>query len=318
MLTKMSRAVPSSGRQVELAHRGQRATVVEVGGGLRTYTIDGHAVVDGYDSDEVCPGASGQVLLPWPNRLSRGAYDFGGVRHQLPLTEPSSGCAIHGLVRFVNWEVSSVAAASAVLTYRLHPQPGYPFCLDVRAEYALDDTGLAVRLSATNLSPGPCPFGAGAHPYVIGTSGVDGLELSLPAASRYETDGRGIPQRRVAVERTPYDFRQPRPLAGVVLDTAFADLDVDDAGRMAVTVTDTAAPGPTRRTTVWADRAFGHLMAYTGDTLPDPARRRRGLAVEPMTCAPDAFNSGDGLRVLEPAETFSGSWGITCEGLEEG
>ena len=33
---------------------------------------------------------------------------------------------------------------------------------------------------------------------------------------------------------------------------------------------------------------------------PRESRRRRSLAIEPMTCAPNAFVTGDGLRVLEP------------------
>ena len=47
------------------------------------------------------------------------------------------------------------------------------------------------------------------------------------------------------------------------------------------------------------DGAFGFVMVFTGDTLP-PERRRRGVAVEPMTCAADAFNSGDGARGARP------------------
>jgi aldose 1-epimerase len=52
-------------------------------------------------------------------------------------------------------------------------------------------------------------------------------------------------------------------------------------------------------------------MIFSGDTVHPQSRRRQGLAVEPMTCAPNAFNSGEGLLVLEPGEVFRGSWGIT-------
>jgi aldose 1-epimerase len=30
-----------------------------------------------------------------------------------------------------------------------------------------------------------------------------------------------------------------------------------------------------------------------------------------MSSPPNAFRSGDGMRRLEPGETFTGSWGIT-------
>jgi hypothetical protein len=36
-----------SGDQVEIEADGQRAVVVEVGGGLRSYTVDGRDVLDG-------------------------------------------------------------------------------------------------------------------------------------------------------------------------------------------------------------------------------------------------------------------------------
>jgi aldose 1-epimerase len=51
------------------------------------------------------------------------------------------------------------------------------------------------------------------------------------------------------------------------------------------------------------------VQVFTGDTLP-AARRRQGLAVEPMTCPPDAFRSGQDLLRLEPGETATRQWGI--------
>jgi aldose 1-epimerase len=63
------------------------------------------------------------------------------------------------------------------------------------------------------------------------------------------------------------------------------------------------------RAALWVDEAYRYLMVYTGDTLA-PERRRRGLAVEPMTCAPNAFVSGDGLVRLEPGAEHIAEWGI--------
>jgi aldose 1-epimerase len=62
--------------------------------------------------------------------------------------------------------------------------------------------------------------------------------------------------------------------------------------------------------TLWMDEAFRWVQVFTADALPEP-RRRRGVAVEPMTCPPDAFNSGEDLLVLAPGETWRGSWGIS-------
>jgi len=301
---------PPSGRQLELRCGTQRAVVVEVGAGLREYTAGGREVVDGYPAGAMCDGGRGQLLLPWPNRIRDGRYRFDGRDLQLPLSEPGARNAIHGLVRWARWEVAEEDADHVALVHRLVPQPGYPFALRLRVDYRLDPSGLSARIEARNDGDRPCPYGAGAHPYVRATAGiVDDAVLHLPAATVLAADERGIPTgERVEVTDTPYDFRAPRRVGATVLDTAYTELarDADGIARAWV-----AAPDGDARVTVWIDSAHSHLMVYTGDTLAGPARRRRGIALEPMTCAPDAFNSGDGMVVLEPGGTHTANWGIS-------
>lgn len=303
--------VTPSGQQLSIAHGDQRATVAEVGATLRTYTVGERAVVEGFAADAMSTAGRGQILAPWPNRLAGGSYRFGGQLLQLPLTEPHAGNAIHGLVRFANWTVAEAAAAKVVMAHRLHPQPGYPFLLDLRVTYTLGDGGLSVRIEAANGGNGPCPFGAGAHPYLrVGDGGVDGIVLRAPAATWYEADAQGIPVARRAVDGTAYDFRDPRPIGSTVLDTAFTDLERGPDGRAVVDVAD--RPGG-ERVRVWLDPGFPYLMLFSADTLRDD-ERRRSLAIEPMTCPPNAFRTGDGLLVLEPGERFRADWGIAPRG----
>jgi aldose 1-epimerase len=186
-----------------------------------------------------------------------------------------------------------------VLAHLLHPRPGYPFTLALRVEHALSEDGLAVQVEATNVGSEPCPYGAGAHPYLALDGGADGAELRLPASAVLEANDRGIPVGRTEVSESGLDFRHPKQLAGIRLDHCFTDLDRDPDGRVRITVGET---------TLWADEAYPYAMVFTGDDLPDVARR--SVAVEPMTCAPDAFRSGDGLVRLEPGESHSGAWGI--------
>ena len=108
----------------------------------------------------------GQVLAPWPNRLQDGTYEFEGRRHQLPLSEPEHANAIHGLVRWAAWQARELEPHRVVLGHVLHPRPGYPFALELRVAYELSEAGLAVRMTATNVGVGTCPYGSGAHPYV--------------------------------------------------------------------------------------------------------------------------------------------------------
>jgi len=295
--------VPSlspSGAQVELALGDQRAVVTTVGAGLRTYSAGGRDVLDGYGEDEICPSGRGQLLVPWPNRIEDGSYEFGGRKCQLALDEPERRNAIHGLVRWSEWTVAARAPERAVLEHTLFPAPGYPFALDLQVEYALPEDGLSVHLEATNVGVEPCPYGAGQHPYLaVEADRVDGVELQVPAETVLESNERGLP-----VGETPVagelDFRKARPIGATVLDHCFTALERESDGRARVRLGET---------TLWLDESWPYVMVFTGDPLPDVARR--SVAVEPMTCAPNAFRNGDGLAVLEPGETHSGTWGIS-------
>jgi aldose 1-epimerase len=299
-----------SGEQVELVLGDQRAVVVEVGGGLRSYGLAGRELLDGYGPDEMCSSGRGQVLVPWPNRLQDGAYEFEGRRLQLPLTEPTAGNAIHGLVRWASWRVEEREAHRAVLAHALHPQPGYPFSLALQIEYALAESGLTVRTTATNVGPSPCPYGAGAHPYLtLGTPTVDPLVLRVPGRTVVTSDRRGRPTGTTTVEGSEYDFRQARAIGTTVLDNAYTDLDRDDDGLARVELRD---PGSGVEIALWVDESYRYLMVFTGDPLPDV--NRRSLAVEPMTCPPNAFRTGDSLVRLEPGGSVTTAWGIALTG----
>jgi aldose 1-epimerase len=289
-----------SGEQVELAHGDQRAVVVGVGGGLREYRVADTPVLDGYRADELCSSGRGQLLAPWPNRIQDGRYWFDGRSFQLSLDEPERQNAIHGLVRWAEWTVLEHDADRAALHHRLHPSPGYPFMLDLRVEYTLGDEGLTVRTRATNAGAEACPYGTGAHPYLTAGGLADDLELSVPARTVLVSDERSIPVDRRPVEGTDLDFRAAKRIGSVQLDHCFTDLERDEQGRARVELGGRAA--------LWVDESYPYLMVFTGDALPDVARR--SVAVEPMTCAPNAFRSGDGLVRLEPGDTHSGAWGI--------
>lgn len=303
-----------SGEQVELRHGPWSAVVVEVGGGLRALEHDGAPLLDGYGAGEMASGGRGQPLLPWPNRLADGRYRFGGRQLEAPVDERATGSAIHGLTRWSAWRVAEREASRCAMELRLHPRPAYPFMLDLRLEYSLDEAGLAVALEAANAGDGELPVGAGFHPYLtLGTATIDALSARVPAPVWLPADARGIPtgeRRPVAGE---LDLRAGPALGDRVLDHCFTDLERDGDGLARVRL---AAPGG-GAATLWMDEVYGYVMVFTGDTL-DPARRRRGLAVEPMTCAADAFNSGEGLRVLGPGETLSGRWGIGYEAAGPG
>jgi aldose 1-epimerase len=299
---------PPSGEQFEITSGDQRATIVEVGGGIREYQVGQRAVLDPYPLEEMCDGAHGMPLIPWPNRLRDGRYSFDGQEYQLALTEPEAGNAIHGLLRWRNWRALERTEERVVVGTRLHPLQGWPFPLDVSIAYTLSAEGLTVETSLTNIGPRPCPVGWGQHPYLSAGPGwkVDECRLHLGAATRILTDpDRQLPTGREAIRGTDRDFRSPRVLEDVRLDDAFTDLERDLDGLAWV-----ALGCPDGHTVeLWCDESCGVIQVYTGDTLAPP-RRRLALGVEPMTCPPNALQTGEGIVRLDPGQTHSGRWGV--------
>jgi aldose 1-epimerase len=301
--------IAPSGKQITIALGDQKAVIVEVGAGLRSYSLGGRQLVDGYGPHEMSSSGRGQVLIPWPNRLESGSYEFDGKHYQLPLNEPERSNAIHGLVRWSAWIATEREAHRVVMQHILHPQPGYPFLLRTIIEYALSDRGLQVRTTTTNLGADRCPYGRGAHPYLtLGTETIDRLLLSLPADTVLQSDKRGLPIGSKAVEGGAYDFRRRRQIGSTVFDHAFTDLQWNENGIAHVQLRD---PDSEIQVSLWVDRSHPYLMLFSGDPLPNV--NRRSLAIEPMTCPPNAFRTGVSLITLEPGASCTGKWGIASD-----
>lgn len=296
-----------SGAQWSIVAGEHEATVVEVGGGIRAYAVGGTEVVTGHAAEEMAVGSSGQVLAPWPNRIRDGRYTFADEPQQLFLTEPARHNAIHGLVNWARWRQVDTGPGRTTLTFELPPQPGYPWSLSLRTEWSVSDAGLRAEHTVTNIDARPCPFGFSIHPYlVIPGVRVDDLTLHVPARSRLLVDGRLLPIGAARVAGGEFDYTEPRRIGAAELDTAFGDVIRDPDGGSAVTIA--AANG--RSVKIWADAAFGWWQVFTSDTLTGE-RHRRAVAIEPMTCPPDAFRSGRDLITLEPGQSWHGIWGVT-------
>lgn len=299
-------SVAPSGKQFHIRHGSQQATVVEVGGGIREYVVADRPVFDPYPIDAMCDGAHGTPLIPWPNRLGDGAYRFDGDDYNVGLSEPLKHNAIHGFLRWRNWQAAEHTTNRVTVATTLHPLRGYPFTLNVQVAYELSDEGLVVATTGTNIGDRACPYGAGQHPYLSPGSGlIDDCTLELAASTRILTDNpRQLPTGRAPVNGTEYDFRSAKRLGDQKLDTPFTDLARDGAGRAWARLTNAAGD----RAELWVDRHYPIIEIYTGDTL-SPGRRRRGMGTEPMTCPPNAFQSGSGVMRLEPGQSVTTTWG---------
>jgi len=303
-----------TGRQFAVEGGGYRAVVTEVGAGLRelehTGPLGTRPLVLGYGAHESAHGGAGQLLAPWPNRVAGGHYRFDGEERQLDLSEPARQNAIHGLVRWEAWTLEEQSADRVVLGYRLYPRPGYPHMLDLTAAYAVSEAGLEVEVTARNAGSTAAPYGYAAHPYLTPglppvPGAIDQWTLHVPAERWVEVDARLNPTGLANVDGSGYDFRTPRQLGSTSLDTAFGGLqrELDGHGRVRV-----SEPGG-GAVTLWMDRGLEWIQVFTADPLTGD-RHRASVAVEPMSCPPDAFNSGVDLIRLEPGVAVGHRWGI--------
>ena len=293
-----------TGRQLSMRHCDFSAVVTELGAGLRELTWRGRPLVVGFGPDELPIGYQGAVLAPWPNRIADGRYTFAGQSQQLDLTEPDRLNSLHGLVIWEPWQVDALEDASVRLTHRLWPHPGYPFVLDLEVGYRLGDNGLTFELTATNAGDSAAPYGGSFHPYLVAGDGdVDSWTVQSPAASYLTVDpDRLLPQQVVPVSggQHAFDVRQPSSLRGVEVDHAFTDILFDDTGSAELTLIDQGGQGVRMS---WDRRCPWLQLCIPGPQRP--AMHRKSLAVEPMTCPPDAFNSGVDLVVLQPGQSHS-------------
>ena len=297
-----------TGEQYELTAGPYRAVITEEGAGLRELTHDGERLVLSHAADEPAPAAFGQLLIPWPNRVDHGRYIFDDREYQLDLSEPELDNAIHGLTRWAAWSPVEQRPDTVVLACSLHGSTGYPFRLDVQAEYRLDvESGLTVTLSAANPGTRALPYAHGMHPYITVGEPLDACTVRIPGGLYQPVDDRMIPIGGPKdVAGSEYDLRDGRVLGAQKIDIAYTGLR-----RGADGLTRVRLAGSSRSTSFWMDEAQPWLEIYTADNVPAESRRL-GLGCEPMTGPPNAFASGVDLIRLEPGAEYRGSWGIAA------
>lgn len=284
----------ASGREVVLSAGDYEARIVTVGAGLAGLTYRGHDLVVPHSVNECPPGYLGKVLMPWPNRVAGGSYTWEGTSYDLPVDEPAFDTSLHGFVAFQDWEIAEADASSVLLRTLIAARYSYPWTLLASARYTLDaNAGLSIELSATNIGGGTAPFGVGFHPYLaVDGTHADDLELDNPASIIYEADANMIPVAAHDVADFGLDFRSPARIGDARLDHCFAGLP---QGTWTVTLRDRASGVGV---SLSSDARW--LQVYSGDYIG-----RVGVAVEPMSCPPNAFNSGTDVVALGAGQTHT-------------
>ncbi|MHA7172285.1 aldose 1-epimerase family protein [Arthrobacter monumenti] len=296
----------ATGRQYGISRGDARAVIAELAGGIRSFQRGGIDLTETYSDDRIPPAGSGIMLAPWPNRIQDGRWTLDGGGQQLDITEVARNNAIHGLLRNAGYQMLDRTDSSVRLAATIFPQHGYPFKVEHRVQYEIDeDLSLTVTQELYNSSQASAPFALGAHPYFkIGDVPTKDLNLTVNAATRLLTNEQQIPQGTEPASGV-FDLRAGRRVGDLDLDTAYTDLDFTD-GKVHHTLS--AADG--RSVSLWAGGAFQYTQVFVTDQFPGV---EKAVAMEPMTAPANAFNSGEGLRWLEPGESFSASWGISAE-----
>jgi aldose 1-epimerase len=294
---------PSGPREVEL-QAGTASLAVDLrGGALRRLTVGGWEVLDGYPPGGTLPGRRGGVLLPWPNRIRDGRWTWEGEELQLEVVSPATPNAQHGLVSWQPWTVLAAGPDTATVGTTVLPRPGYPFRLAAAIDHVLTPDRLTTTLRVRNDGDRRAPFGAGFHPYFwVGATddgGIADAEVELPGRTELLIDG-GLPTGG----RRPFDGAVGR-IGDRAFDTPLTDLARDDDGWARARLR-----GPLGELELAVDEAWPWLLVYSGDTLP-AGQRRRSLALEPMSCPSNALADDVDVVVLEPGETWAGTWSVS-------
>ncbi|MDU0348741.1 aldose-1-epimerase [Actinomyces sp. MRS3W] len=312
-----------NGELIDLRAGDYEARIATSGATLVHLRRLGHDLVIPFDADAALPGAwQGKTLVPWPNRIADARYTYRGVDYLVPCNEPETGAALHGLIGWTNFAVAPAPNAateqpSAVtLTLDLPASYAYPWSLHISVCFTLDAaTGLTVTTTSTctgaalspaagvvgapeeNGVPAPAPYGVSCHPYLTRSVPLDECTLQVPAGRVLDVDAHMAPAGEREVAGTDWDWRTGRLVGITATDNAYTGLP---SGTWQVRLT-----GGEGGHSVVMEAAAPWVQVYSGEHLA-----RRGVAVEPMTCPPNAFNTGQDLLTLAAGQSHSFTWSL--------
>lgn len=266
-----------------------------------------HHLLDGSPSfdallNEGTNAWKGQILFPFPNRLKNGRYLFEGKMYQFDCNDTDGRPnALHGIAQKVCFEVvnkiesnDKAQLETAWTTDETHP--AYPFKVQLKVIFTFDANGLNIHTRVTNVGTKNAPFGLGWHPYFSLGTKIDDLEMQLPAHKILLTDEYLIPTGKLS---DPFTFLSPEPIENTFLDTGYLLLPSQEDKIILLCNKSTEATLQLK-----LSKGYDFLQIYT-------PHHRNSIAIEPQTCAPNAFNNGLGIANLLPEQTTEYSFHVS-------
>ena len=243
---------------------------------------------------------AGSVLAPWPNRIKDGRYSFNDEMFELPINEKSKNNALHGLVAHSDWQIVSSSESSITLEHILDMPKIYPGKLKLQIKYEFIDNYLEIKIDALNIGNKKAPYGVSIHTYFVAGQNLKNnqLFLQLPSSEFMQVDlERLLPLGIEKVDSTEFDFRILKQISNLFIDHAFkADTDLPPRVRL-INESKLGVELEFDESTKW-------IQVHTADR-DGKEDARMAIAIEPMSCPPDAFNSALDLITLEPNERHS-------------
>lgn len=289
--------------RIENIESGEYVQIIpSFGANLHELYLKGEVVIEGAESSDTFKERAamfeGAKLAPFPGRVENGKYSFSGQNYLLDLNEAGAGNAIHGLIYNQSFDIVETSCTeqkgSATLENKYEGGEGYPFKFTIRIQFVLEDHGLTLKTTLKNRDNATIPIGDGWHAYLkLGTI-VDSLEIELPEVEKLELGPKLIPTGQ----------REHQPSRKFMI----GEQELDDCFKLhnlTGTVT-TYLSKEDRTLEIWQEtghEGYNYLVVY----IP-PDRDR--IAIEPMTCAPNSFNNGEGLIKLKPQQSIDLTTGI--------
>lgn len=263
------------------------------------------------DPEQLKTGSSGfgwPILFPFPNRIARGEFTFGGKTYRVPVNS-KGGNAIHGFVLNRPWRVKAMttdAASGAAVTGVISSEfddalkERWPWPCRLTVTYRLQGLALVMEAVAENLGKEPMPFGFGIHPYhplpltPAGTRAK--CQVQIPCREQMVLTPDCLPTGKCE----PATWQRMRPLGDTNLDNVFTSTQFDKSGSACVL----HDPDSKFEVVMHADPGFRHWVVY--------APKRPVICFEPYTCLTDAFNlhargiPDTGFATLEPGKPWRG------------
>ena len=264
------------------------------GASLISYKHLDYEFVEGYTQAEEIQNQKyrGVILAPFPNRVARAQYTFKNEDYHLAVNREKEGLALHGLLYDQAFGVDLQSEGRVVLSFNYSKKKeGYPFLFSLIVSYELKSDGSLNISTTVENKEDKMPFGLGWHPYFKMNESIDDLTFEFPPSRKIELDRSLIPTGN----HLPFNsVPKTLDLSLHQFDDCFELLSEESIGFKLI--------------------GRHYILEIKGGSLEEfpffqiyTPKNRTSIAIEPMTCAPDAFNNQMGLMILNPMEkrTFS-------------